>query len=124
MRLVSISNLPEQAMLARDIFTGRDAAPLLRAGVALSPRFIDHLQRAGIHAVHVDDQYSHGISPEPAISGQARAMATRALAGLHEEAKRALAGGRTLDPEATDALSDVVDRILQEIEDCDEKAVG
>jgi HD-GYP domain-containing protein (c-di-GMP phosphodiesterase class II) len=42
---------------------------------------------------------------------------------LHEEAKRAVAAGRGLDPEATDDLSDVVDAILQEIEEHDGKAV-
>ena len=62
MRLVSLSNLQEDARLARDIVSGRDGAPLLRAGVALSARFIDHLQKAGIQAVWVDDELGRGIA--------------------------------------------------------------
>ena len=105
MRLVPINDLPEDARLARDILTGRDAAPLLRAGVTLSARFIDHLTRAGIRAVWVEDRYSQGIDPEPAISAQTRAAATRALVALHDEAKRAAFAGRPLDPEATEGLA-------------------
>jgi HD-GYP domain-containing protein (c-di-GMP phosphodiesterase class II) len=123
MRLVSITDLPEDARLARDILTGRDAAPLLRAGVALSARFIDHLTRAGVQAVWVEDQVSQGIDPETAISDQTRAAATRALLALHDEARQASFAGRPLDQEATDDLSEVVDAILLEIEDSDGKAL-
>ncbi|HUA04111.1 MAG TPA: HD-GYP domain-containing protein [Solirubrobacteraceae bacterium] len=123
MRLVATSDLQEDTTLARDILTGRDAAPLLRAGVKLNARFIEHLRRAGILGVYVEDQFSQGIDAEPVISAQTRGIATRALADLHEEAKRSVAAGRTLDPEATDQLSDVVDQILLEIEESDGKAV-
>ena len=123
MRLVPITELPEDARLALDIFTGRDAAPLLRAGVTLSARFIDHLTRAGIQAVWIDDRFSQGINPEPAIGGQTRALATRVLLALHEEARQAVVAGRALDPEATEELSGVVDEILQEIEESDGKAL-
>jgi HD-GYP domain-containing protein (c-di-GMP phosphodiesterase class II) len=123
MRLVQLRDLPEQHRLARDIFSGRDAAPLLRAGVTLNERFVDHLQKAGIQAVWVEDEYSHGIDPVPVISAQTRALATRVLAKLHAEAREAVAHGRTLDPESTDEVSDVVDAILQEIEEHDGRAV-
>ena len=123
MRLVRITDLPQDARLASDILTGRDAAPLLRAGVTLSERFVDHLNRAGIQAVWVEDAYSHGIDAEPAVSGQTRAIATRALLALHEEAKQAVVAGRTLDPEATDELGEVVDAILLEVEESDGKAL-
>jgi HD-GYP domain-containing protein (c-di-GMP phosphodiesterase class II) len=123
MRLVTLSNLQEDARLARDIVSGRDGSPLLRAGVNLSARFIDHLGKAGIQAVWVDDELGRGIDPVPAISPQTRGLAARALSAVHEEAKRAVAAGRGLDPEATDNLSDVVDAILQEIEEHDGKTV-
>ena len=123
MRLVSIANISPDARLARDIFTGRDSAPLLRAGVTLNERFIEHLGRAAIQAVWVEDELSRGIEPDPAIGGQTRALATQALLGLHEEARRAVVAGRTLDPEATDNLGEVVDAILQEIEESDGKAL-
>jgi HD-GYP domain-containing protein (c-di-GMP phosphodiesterase class II) len=123
MRLVPIATLPEDARLACDILTGRDAAPLLRAGVSLSARFVDHLQKAGIQAVWVEDEYGRGIDPVPVLSAQTRALATRVLATLHTAAREAVARGRTLDPESTDELSDVVDAILQEIEEHDDKPV-
>jgi hypothetical protein len=123
MRLVSLSNLQEESRLAHDIVSGRDGAPLLRAGVALSARFIEHLGKAGIQAVWVEDELGRGIDPVPVISPQTRGIATRALSTLHDEARRALAAGRGLDPEATDALPDVVDAILQEIEEHDGKTV-
>ncbi|HUA47904.1 MAG TPA: HD-GYP domain-containing protein [Solirubrobacteraceae bacterium] len=123
MRLVPITDLPQDARLARDILTGKDAAPLLRAGVTLNDRFIDHLTRAGIRAVWIEDQYSHGIDPVPAITEHTRAIATRVLVAVHEEAKQAVFARRPLDPEATDQLSDAVDAILQEIEDSDGKAL-
>ena len=123
MRLVATSNLQEDTTLARDILTGHDAAPLLRAGVKLNARFIEHLRRAGIQGVYVEDRFSQGIDAEPVISGQTRGLATRAIAAVYEEARRTVAAGRTLEPEATDQLSDVVDQILLEIEESDGKAV-
>ena len=59
----------------------------------------------------------------PAISAETRAHATKVLSVLHAETKEAVAAGRTLDPESTDDLSDVVDHILQEVEEHDDKAV-
>ena len=123
MRLVPIATLPEEARLARDILNGRDGAPLLRAGVALSARFIDHLRKADIQAVWIEDDYGRGIDPVPAISAETRAHATKVLSVLHAETKEAVAASRTLDPESTDDLSDVVDHILQEVEEHDDKAV-
>jgi HD-GYP domain-containing protein (c-di-GMP phosphodiesterase class II) len=123
MRLVGTSDLHPDTTLARDILTGRDAAPLLRAGVKLSTRFIEHLRRAGILGVYVEDEYGAGIDSQPVISGQTRGLATRAIAAVYEEARRCVASGRTLEPEATDGLSDAVDRILLEVEELDEKFV-
>jgi HD-GYP domain-containing protein (c-di-GMP phosphodiesterase class II) len=123
MRLVTLPDLQEDARLARDIVSGRDGAPLLRAGVPLTARFIEHLGKAGIQAVWVEDELGRGIDPVPVISPQTRGLATRTLSALHEETRRAVAAGRTLDPEATENLSEVVDAILEEIEEHDGKAV-
>jgi HD-GYP domain-containing protein (c-di-GMP phosphodiesterase class II) len=123
MRLVATSDLREDSTLARDILTGRDAAPLLRAGATLTARYIEHLHRAGILGVYVEDQYSQGIDSQPVISGQTRGLATRAIAALYEETRRCVASGRTLDPDATDDLGDAVDQILLEIEELDGKPV-
>jgi hypothetical protein len=123
MRLICTADLPDDARLARDILTGRDGAPLLRAGVTLSARFVEHLNKAGIQAVWVEDEYSRGIDPLPIISAQTRALGTRVLATLHQEAREAVAAGRGLDPEATDGLSEVVDAILEDVEEDEEEPV-
>lgn len=123
MRLVATSDLQADTTLARDILSGRDAAPLLRAGAKLTGRYIEHLHRAGILGVYVEDEYSQGIDSQPVISAQTRGLATRAIAALYDETRRSVASGRTLDPEATDELSDVVDQILLEIEELDGKPV-
>jgi HD-GYP domain-containing protein (c-di-GMP phosphodiesterase class II) len=123
MRLVATSDLREDTTLAGDILTGRDAAPLLRAGAKLNARYIEHLHRAGILGVYVEDQYGEGIDSQPVISGQTRGLATRAIAAVFEEAKRCVASDRTLEADATDALSDAVDQVLLEIEELDGKAV-
>jgi HD-GYP domain-containing protein (c-di-GMP phosphodiesterase class II) len=117
MRLVSLSNLPEESTLARDILTGRDAAPLLRAGVKMTGRYVDALSKAGILAVYVEDQWSEGIAPEPGITSETRSLATRAVAAAYEDAKRAVPARRALSGGVTDALADAIDRILTEIED-------
>ncbi|HTP23798.1 MAG TPA: HD-GYP domain-containing protein [Solirubrobacteraceae bacterium] len=123
MRLVATSDVQEDTTLARDILTGRDAAPLLRAGAKLNARYIEHLHRAGIQGVYVEDQYSQGIDSQPVIGGETRGLATRAIAAVYDEARRAVASGRTLDPEATDELGDAVDQILLEVEELDGKFV-
>jgi HD-GYP domain-containing protein (c-di-GMP phosphodiesterase class II) len=57
------------------------------------------------------------------ISGQTRGLATRAIAAVYEEAKRCAVSGRALEQDATDELSDVVDQVLMEVEECDGKPV-
>jgi HD-GYP domain-containing protein (c-di-GMP phosphodiesterase class II) len=117
MRLVSISKVPLGAKLGRDILTGRaDGAPLLRAGVTIDQRYVDALKKTGIHAVYVDDAFSQGIAPEPLVTEEVRLAATRQVAGAYEGAKRSLMSGRPLDKASTDALVDVVSKILREIE--------
>jgi HD-GYP domain-containing protein (c-di-GMP phosphodiesterase class II) len=123
MRLVSLSKLPEDATLARDILTGRDAAPLLRAGVKMTTRYVEALQKAGILAVYVEDQWSEGILPEPAITSETRSMATRAVAAAYDDARRAVPAKRALANAVTDALFEAVDRILTEIADTGETAL-
>jgi HD-GYP domain-containing protein (c-di-GMP phosphodiesterase class II) len=117
MRLVPISNVPDGATLGRDILTGRaDGAPLLRAGVTLDGRYRQALAKSGVHAVYVEDEYSEGIVPEPLVSDETRRLATRAVASAYDDARRSLASGRPLGHAASDALNDIVERLLQEIE--------
>jgi HD-GYP domain-containing protein (c-di-GMP phosphodiesterase class II) len=116
MRLLPTSSAPDGATLARDILTGRDAAPLLRAGMAINQRYRDALKRAGIHAIYIDDEFSAGILPEPLVSDEVRLEATRAVATAYEQARAALSTGRPLGKATSDTLGAIVERILRDIE--------
>jgi HD-GYP domain-containing protein (c-di-GMP phosphodiesterase class II) len=115
MRLTRTSDIPERAILGRDVLTGRDAAPLLRAGATIEPRYRDALARAGIPAVYIEDPVSEGIVPENALSHGTRLIATRALTAVHEDARRAIRDERPLSNAAAAAASDIVERILVEV---------
>jgi HD-GYP domain-containing protein (c-di-GMP phosphodiesterase class II) len=117
MRLIRTNKVPDGSTLGRDIITGRDAVPLLRAGVSIDQRYRDALDRAGIHAIYIADEQSEGIVPVPAISDEARLLTTRAVSTAFDEAKRSIAAGKSLPTAAANSLSQVVERILLEIED-------
>lgn len=117
MRLLSTSNVPDGAFLARDILTGRDAVPLLRAGVKIDQRYRDALKKSGIHAVYIEDSLSEGIELEPLVSDETRLQATRAVASAYEEAKRSLSAGQPLSKAMVESLSAVVERILRDIQE-------
>jgi HD-GYP domain-containing protein (c-di-GMP phosphodiesterase class II) len=117
MRLIRTDSVPDGATLGRDIITGRDAVPLLRAGVTIDQRYRDALNKAGIYAIYIADDSSAGIAPEPAISDEARLLTTRTVLTAFEDAKKSLAAGRSLNTAASDSLTQVVERILLEIEE-------
>jgi HD-GYP domain-containing protein (c-di-GMP phosphodiesterase class II) len=116
MRLLPTSNVPDGALLARDILAGRDAVPLLRRGVTIDQRYRDALKKAGIHAVYIEDRISEGIVLEPLVSDETRLQATRAVASAYEQAKRSLTAGQPLGKAMTDKLSAVVEQILLDIQ--------
>lgn len=117
MRPIRTENVPDGSTLGRDIITGRDAVPLLRAGVRIDQRYRDALNKTGIYSVYIADEQSEDIVPEPAISDQARLLTTRAVTAAFEEAKRSIAVGRSLPTAAANSLTQVVERILLEIEE-------
>ena len=117
MRLIRTDKVPDGSTLGRDIITGRDAVPLLRAGVSIDQRYRDALDKAGIHAIYIADEQSEGIVPVPAISDEARLLTTRAVSTAFDEAKRSIAAGKSLPTAAANSLTQVVERILLEIED-------
>jgi HD-GYP domain-containing protein (c-di-GMP phosphodiesterase class II) len=119
MRLIRTDKVPDGSTLGRDIITGRDAVPLLRAGVTIDQRYRDALDKAGIYSLYIADEQSDGIVPVPAITDEARLLTTRAVSAAFDEAKRSLAAGKSLPTTAANALTQVVDRILLEIEDSD-----
>jgi HD-GYP domain-containing protein (c-di-GMP phosphodiesterase class II) len=117
MRLIPTARVPEGAELGRDVLIGRaDGIPLLRAGVRVTHRYRDRLLSAGINAIYIEDGESEGITPEPIVSDETRAIATRAVATAYRGTQEALESGAPLSPGTVDALADVIARILREIE--------
>jgi HD-GYP domain-containing protein (c-di-GMP phosphodiesterase class II) len=119
MRLIRTDKVPDGSILGHDIITGRDAVPLLRAGVSIDQRYRDALDKTGIRAIYIADEQSDGITPVPAITDEARLLTTRAVAAAFDEAKRSIAAGKSLPTTAANSLTQVVERILLEIEDSD-----
>ncbi len=107
MRLVGVRRLEPGAVLARDVHTGRHGrAPLLVRGVTLDERRVAALERAGIHAVYVDDELGSGIEVPQALSEETRIRATAALDTAFK---------RQFAPETLSELHDVARLIANEI---------
>jgi len=118
MRLIPTARVPEGAELGRDVLIGRaDGIPLLRAGVVVTQRFRERLLLSGINAIYVEDDESGGIAPEPIVSDETRAIATRAVANAYQGTQDAITHGTPLGEGTMHALSDVIARILREIEE-------
>ena len=117
MRLIPTARVKEGAELGRDVLVARaDGIPLLRRGARISAAYRDRLILAGIHAIYIEDELSEGITPEPIITEETRALATRTVSGAYQSVQNAIAMGRPVSDATVDALSDVVRRILAEIE--------
>ena len=117
MRLISLARAEDGTLLGRDVLIGRpDGVPLLRAGVTLTPRYRELLDKAGISAIYVEDALSDGIVVEPIIDDSTREVATRAVAKAYDTVRGAMSKGKSLDPESVRELEDVVARILAQIE--------
>jgi HD-GYP domain-containing protein (c-di-GMP phosphodiesterase class II) len=123
MRLVALDRLQVGDRLARDVLVGPSPIPLLRAGVRLSPRYVDGLREAGVRGVYVDDELSAGIEPHSPLTEKTRREATRALSKAFET----VGDGRAQQPlaESTIApLQEIAARIVGDILACGDAAVA
>ena len=125
MRLIPLNRVPDGATLGKDVASGRpDGMPLLRRGTSLSPKFVNALLKAGVHAVYVDDPETQGIDPAAALSDETRAAATAAVSKAFETASSALASGQPLTAEAIGELEAIAARMAQEIADTNDFALA
>jgi HD-GYP domain-containing protein (c-di-GMP phosphodiesterase class II) len=129
MRLVPVSHVVDGALIARDVMIGRtDGMPLLRAGVRMNDTYRKGLNRAGVHAVYIEDDVSVGIVPEPLVSSDVRSFATRQLAVAFDKMKDLFAAGETMSATLTEelggSLAQIVERIIREIEQSGETALA
>ncbi len=79
MRLVCVENLAEGAELARDVWAGSAAIPLLRAGTRITAEYLRGLRRAGVGAVYIEDELSEGVEPVEVIREETRSRAAQAV---------------------------------------------
>src|SRR5947209_351571 len=125
MRLVPLSEVLDGAVIGRDVLGGRDRAPLLRAGIRLSPEYRDGLVRAGVRAVYIEDESSEGITPlQPLLSEETQERAAQAVAETYAEAKTALEANRALDPAVSERLGSTLELMLAEVKSHGDAAVA
>ena len=123
MRLIPTHRAPDRALLGRDVESGDpDAAPLLRAGMAIDARQRELLLRAGIRAIWIDDELSRGIEPAPLLSPDTRREASLAVGAALDEARAALGTTNGLSTEAVAALSRATMRIRDDVLSCPDTA--
>ncbi|HEY3021471.1 MAG TPA: HD domain-containing phosphohydrolase [Solirubrobacteraceae bacterium] len=89
--------------------------PLLRANATLNERYARALADAGIQSVWVHDDLSDGIEPRDLVSPAVRERSARAVSKAIAGARRAVASGRRLSPEALAELHRVVDDIADSV---------
>jgi HD-GYP domain-containing protein (c-di-GMP phosphodiesterase class II) len=124
-RLAPLSEVPDGALVGRDVLAGADRAPLLRAGVELTPDYREGLVRSGVHAIYIEDRSSAGIVPaRPLLGEETQELATRAMAEAYSEARAAIEARRPLDPEICDTLGTVLEVMLSEIKAHGDAAVA
>jgi HD-GYP domain-containing protein (c-di-GMP phosphodiesterase class II) len=125
MRLLATRRLEPGMIVGRDVMTGRHGAvPLLRRGMRVDERYVSALERAGIHAIYVEDRLGEGIEVTPILTEATRAEATRRLERSLGSATRAKDGTLTLSDTAVTELADLARLIATELATCDDAVVA
>lgn len=111
-------------VIARDVTSGRPgAAPLLRRGVVLTPRYRDRLLQEGVNAVYVDDELGSDIEVPHAVADETRREAESALATAFARVKVG-ASPAALPEAAIEEFARVASMIAADVATCDDAAVA
>lgn len=108
MRIVSVSSLKGDEILAKQIFdeTGRI---LLSAGVELRPYYIERIKEIGIHSVYIEDDISKNVVIEESVSDKTRQMSKHAIKQMTEKYCRE---GKTDSKSIMNSVNSVIEDIL------------
>jgi len=108
MRIVGVSNLKGDEILAKQIFdeTGR---VLLSVGVKLRPFYIERIKELGILSVYIDDDISKNVIIEESISEKTRQMSKHAVKEMTEGYCRE---GKTYSKSIMNSVNSVIEDIL------------
>jgi HD-GYP domain-containing protein (c-di-GMP phosphodiesterase class II) len=115
MRLATTASVPPGTALARDVVVAPTSGPLLRQGVALTDGMRSALVSNGVTRIWVDDELGEGIEPTGLLGELLRRDVLAAVAGMHAEARQALARGGRLDARTLDVLGRWAERIADDV---------
>ena len=117
MRPVLVSDLATGDRLGRDVYTGKDGLPLLRAGVRVSDGYRLSLLRAGITSVWIDDGMSEGIEPLEMLHEETRRRATAAIHDALREMALEQPKSGTISPGTVQEMTAVAELIVGDVAD-------
>jgi HD-GYP domain-containing protein (c-di-GMP phosphodiesterase class II) len=123
-RLISSRNIRDGVELARDVVAGPPGtAPLLRAGVKLSRRYVGLLARSGIGSVWIEDDLGADIVISEPLTAATRGKVHRATGTALREAGAALRSGSGMPSAVLDSLSGVAEAMVGDLLDVPDAAL-
>jgi HD-GYP domain-containing protein (c-di-GMP phosphodiesterase class II) len=123
-RLISSRNIRDGVELARDVVAGPPgSAPLLRAGVRLSERYIGLLARSGIGSIWIEDDLGADIFVAEPLTPETRGKVHRATGTALKEARTALRTGSGMPESVLDSLAAVAEAMVGDLLDVPDAAL-
>jgi HD-GYP domain-containing protein (c-di-GMP phosphodiesterase class II) len=123
-RLISSRNIRDGVELARDVVAGPPGtAPLLRAGVTLSERYVGLLMRSGIGSVWIEDDLGADLDIAEPLTAETRGKVHRATGAALKEAGAALRSGSGMPSAVVDSLAGVAEAMVGDLLDAPDAAL-
>ncbi len=99
----------------------RDGTPYLRAGIELTAGYVKALKRRGFAEVIIQNEIIPGLEIDDAVNEETRAKATTVVSDL---LAKLTSGETNISEQEMDAISDIVDDIIQDIESSEQVVYG
>jgi HD-GYP domain-containing protein (c-di-GMP phosphodiesterase class II) len=115
MRRVPIDQLRTGDRLGRNVYAGLDALPLLCTGVRVSDSYRYLLEKAGIHAVWIDDGLSEGIQPLEVLAESTKQRAATAIREAFKEVTDTLVSGDSMSTDVVEEMHSVAELIVGDV---------
>jgi HD-GYP domain-containing protein (c-di-GMP phosphodiesterase class II) len=123
-RLISSRNIRDGVELARDVVAGPPGtAPLLRAGVILSERYIGLLMRSGIGSIWIEDDLGADLDIAEPLTAETRGKVHKATGNALKEASAALRSGSGMPGAVVDSLAAVSEAMVSDLLDVPDAAL-
>src|SRR5688572_10129109 len=126
MRSVPPNLLQPGMIVASSVYPPGDESglPLVAPGVVITEGLKQRIIKAGARSVLIDDEFSRDITPDPALSDQARRAASMSIRSTFAQVQAAAGAGSTdgknnagasLPPEQIDKVSSAMTAIMAEL---------